>query len=272
MGKRLIDILGISQGDLEKRLIATDGKQGKSPFEDPSIVRPSKINNLYERLGLENFCEDQESIKSAYRRQAVVWHPDKNPRYFDDANFEFSKITEAYETLSDSGKKSDYDDQLREKLRQNGKNEDFQQNPTNALKSSRLSRSYVRFPDIDGNLKPEQKAILDYLDFLVDIGQITLSGSTGMNMQLQPYRCEYCKETISPRGLVISYRHKTMAFGESYAHAFLAHGSRAFLTEFLKSLPGQYGYAMAAVDTLCKELGIDVSQRTLNNPHNKLLK
>ena len=54
LGKRLIDILGISQGDLEKRLIATDGKQGKSPFEDPSIVRPSKINNLYERLGLRS--------------------------------------------------------------------------------------------------------------------------------------------------------------------------------------------------------------------------
>ncbi len=61
----------------------------------------------YETLGLGKDATPAE-IKKAYRKQALKYHPDKNPG--DKASEEqFKKISEAYAVLSDAEKKKQYD-------------------------------------------------------------------------------------------------------------------------------------------------------------------
>lgn len=70
-------------------------------------LKKSKRKDYYKILGLEKDASDQE-IKKAYRKLAIVHHPDKNPG--DEAAAErFKDVGEAYECLSDSQKRDRYD-------------------------------------------------------------------------------------------------------------------------------------------------------------------
>jgi len=69
------------------------------------------MKNYYYILGVHKSAAIQE-IKSAYRKLAIRLHPDKNngDEFFEER---FKDIKEAYETLSDTHRKSDYDIKLR---------------------------------------------------------------------------------------------------------------------------------------------------------------
>lgn len=63
--------------------------------------------DYYEVLGVERGASDQE-LKSAYRRLAMKFHPDRNPG--DHAAEEkFKEASEAYQVLSDADKRAAYD-------------------------------------------------------------------------------------------------------------------------------------------------------------------
>jgi molecular chaperone DnaJ len=63
--------------------------------------------DYYEVLGVSRDCSDQE-LKSAYRKQALKYHPDRNPG--DHAAEEkFKEASEAYQVLSDADKRAAYD-------------------------------------------------------------------------------------------------------------------------------------------------------------------
>ncbi len=63
--------------------------------------------DYYEVLGVEKNADDS-TIKKAYRKVAMKYHPDRNP---DDkaAEDKFKEAAEAYEILSDSNKRARYD-------------------------------------------------------------------------------------------------------------------------------------------------------------------
>src|SRR3979411_1584987 len=61
----------------------------------------------YETLEVDRNA-DESSLKAAFRKLAMKWHPDKNP---GDATSEvrFKEINEAYEVLKDGDKRAAYD-------------------------------------------------------------------------------------------------------------------------------------------------------------------
>ncbi|MFQ5943287.1 MAG: DnaJ C-terminal domain-containing protein [Anaerolineales bacterium] len=63
-----------------------------------------EYKDYYKILGVDRGADDKE-IKSAYRKLALKYHPDKNP----DSEEHFKEINEAYEVLGDSDKRSKYD-------------------------------------------------------------------------------------------------------------------------------------------------------------------
>lgn len=73
--------------------------------ENRSIADPL---GYYRALGIGPLADASE-IKAAFRYKAKLLHPDRNPS--EEARLEFLEVTEAYQWLSDSKKRRQYDEQ-----------------------------------------------------------------------------------------------------------------------------------------------------------------
>jgi len=63
--------------------------------------------DYYEVLGVEKGA-DENTIKKAYRKKAMKFHPDQNPDN-KEAEEKFKEAAEAYDVLSDGNKRARYD-------------------------------------------------------------------------------------------------------------------------------------------------------------------
>eukprot|EP00518_Triparma_eleuthera_P001308 CAMPEP_0182460030 /NCGR_PEP_ID=MMETSP1319-20130603/5011_1 /TAXON_ID=172717 /ORGANISM="Bolidomonas pacifica, Strain RCC208" /LENGTH=208 /DNA_ID=CAMNT_0024659065 /DNA_START=313 /DNA_END=936 /DNA_ORIENTATION=+ len=69
-----------------------------------------RIRNCYKLLSIAPHASQPE-VKAAYRKLALLWHPDKNP---DDASAEarFKDLQEAYDVLSDGKRRKEHDREI----------------------------------------------------------------------------------------------------------------------------------------------------------------
>jgi DnaJ-class molecular chaperone len=65
-------------------------------------------SDYYDILGVTKNASAEE-LKKAYRKQALEWHPDRHKDDKEAAERRFKEINEAYQILSDSQKRSAYD-------------------------------------------------------------------------------------------------------------------------------------------------------------------
>ncbi|XP_010259398.1 PREDICTED: dnaJ homolog subfamily B member 3 isoform X2 [Nelumbo nucifera] len=82
----------------------------------------------YSVLGIRRDASFSE-IRSAYRKLALKWHPDrwtKNPTVAGEAKRRFQQIQEAYSVLSDKGKRSMYDAGLYDPFEEEDEEDSFE--------------------------------------------------------------------------------------------------------------------------------------------------
>ena len=70
-------------------------------------MRTTRRKTHYEILGVKQTASP-EDVKRAFRRRAMRHHPDRNP-HDPKAHAKFNRISEAYEVLSDPGRRQTYD-------------------------------------------------------------------------------------------------------------------------------------------------------------------
>ena len=75
-------------------------------FITPLVAKMSE--DYYEILEVPRTATEDD-IRKGYRRQALRWHPDKNPDNREAAEERFKLVSEAYEVLSDKDKRTIYD-------------------------------------------------------------------------------------------------------------------------------------------------------------------
>ena len=73
----------------------------------------TRMTDHYSALGISSVATLAD-VKKAFRQKASYWHPDKNPAA--GAAERFRAVQQAYEVLSDPGKRQAYDDNRRRNL------------------------------------------------------------------------------------------------------------------------------------------------------------
>ncbi len=111
-----------------------------------AIQKPSEDQNYYERLGVPKNAT-LPKIKEAFRVRAQLFHPDKNKDEDKLAGkILMQLLTEAYEILKDSEKRTAYDTTLPEELIPSNLYQGFGHGDPNAWKNELFGPGHTR-PD-----------------------------------------------------------------------------------------------------------------------------
>lgn len=244
--------------------------------------------DYYEVLGVEKTAT-QDEIKKSYRKLAMQYHPDKNP---DDTTAEekFKEIAEAFEVLSDTDKRSKYD-QIGHNI---GNNQSSQGgfDPFEAFASMFQNRSQTRRPKgsdvvINLNLTLEEMytGTTKNVKYRKNVVCTTCKGVGGENK----LSCTTCggsgvinHEIKTPQGIFVNRSRCSSCNGAGYSVTKLCdkcHGTCYEQQEIIKTIDIPVGVDEGMAVVLSKEGNTAISGdngdliiQLIQVPHNKFIR
>jgi molecular chaperone DnaJ len=148
--------------------------------------------DYYEVLGVTRTAAVDE-IKSAYRKAALKWHPDRNPESKAEAEVKFRECTEAYSVLSDAQKRQIYDTYGHAGLSSSGVGQGFDHTVFQDFHD--IFGDFFGFEDLfgggggrRGRSRAQRGADLRY-----DMSLTFEEASTGVTTKIKLPRQEYCE-------------------------------------------------------------------------------
>ena len=120
----------------------------------------NKNLDLYKILNVSRSSNESE-IKKAYKKLALIWHPDRNIKNKEEAEAQFKKISQAYEILNDKEKRQMYDKYGMEGIQQMGNGGG---SPFDIFENLFGGNPFGDFSSFGGSFQREQKKSPDRLE------------------------------------------------------------------------------------------------------------
>jgi molecular chaperone DnaJ len=147
--------------------------------------------DLYEVLGVSQTAAVEE-IKSAYRKAALKWHPDRNPEKKQEAAERFREATEAYSVLSDARKREMYDRFGHAGLSGSGMETDF--NSTIFQDFHDIFGDFFGFEDLFGGRgRRGRNRVQRGADLRYDMSLTFEEAAAGVSTKIKVPRLEFCE-------------------------------------------------------------------------------
>jgi len=146
--------------------------------------------DFYEILGVTKTASVEE-IKSAYRKAALKWHPDRNPDNKQEAEIRFRECTEAYSILSDAQKRQIYDTYGHAGLAGAGGQPDF--NASIFQDFHDIFGDFFGFEDLFGGGRRRGGRVQRGADLRYDMTMAFDEAAAGVNTKIRVPRQEFCE-------------------------------------------------------------------------------
>ncbi len=150
----------------------------------------SEKRDCYEVLGVAKSANADE-VKSAYRKAALKWHPDRNPQAKQEAEEKFREATEAYSILSDPQKRVTYDRFGYAGLSRGGF--DGAVNQTIFDEFQDIFGDFFGFEDIFGGRRGGRGRSQRGADLRYDMKLTFEEAAAGVNTKIRIPRLEFCE-------------------------------------------------------------------------------
>jgi molecular chaperone DnaJ len=154
----------------------------------------SHHRDFYEVLGVTKTASVEE-IKSAYRKAALKWHPDRSPENKEEAEHRFRECTEAYSVLSDTQKRQIYDTYGHAGLAGAGAQPDF--NGTVFQDFHDIFGEFFGFEDLfgagGGRRRGGGRRVQRGADLRYDMTLTFEEAASGITTKIRVPRQEYCE-------------------------------------------------------------------------------
>src|ERR1700682_589248 len=149
----------------------------------------SEKRDCYEVLGVERAATPDE-IKSAYRKAALKWHPDRNPQKKQEAEEKFREATESYAVLSEPQKRAIFDRYGFAGLARGGFEGGFSQTIFDEFQD--IFGDFLGFEDIFGGRRARGRAQRG-ADLRYDMKLTFDEAAAGVNTKIRLPRTEFCE-------------------------------------------------------------------------------